>query len=41
MQGLANLWKTNKIFRYASIVLLVVILLGIVTYFGGGVSTGG
>ncbi len=36
MQGLADLWKTNKVFRYASVVVLVIIVLGIVTYFGSG-----
>ncbi len=39
MQGLADLWKTNKVFKYATIVLLVVIILGIFTYFGSGVPT--
>ncbi len=34
MKGLAELWKTNKVFKYASIVVLVVIILGIFTYFG-------
>lgn len=34
MKGLADLWKTNKVFKYASIVVLVVIILGIFTYFG-------
>lgn len=37
MKGLAELWKTNKVFKYASIVLLVVIILGAFTYFGSGV----
>lgn len=39
MKGLAELWKTNKVFRYASVVVLVVIVLGIFTYFGSGVPT--
>ena len=37
MKGLADFWKSNKVFRYASVVVLVVIILGIVTYFGSGV----
>lgn len=37
MSGIVNLWKTNKVFKYASVVLLVVIILGAFTYFGSGV----
>lgn len=39
MSGIVNLWKTNKVFKYGTIVLLVVIVLGAFTYFGGGVPT--
>ena len=37
MKGLAELWKSNKVFRYGSMVVLVIIVLGIFTYFGSGV----
>ena len=37
VSAVVNLWKTNKVFKYATIVLLVVIILGIFTYFGSGV----
>jgi diacylglycerol kinase len=39
MSGIVNLWKTNKVFKYGTIVLLVVIVLGAFTYFGSGVPT--
>ncbi len=39
MQGLKDLWKSNKVFRYASVVLLVIIVLGIFTYFGSAPPT--
>ena len=34
MSVLVNLWKTNKVFKYGVIVVGVVIVLGIFTYFG-------
>ena len=39
MKGLAEMWKTNKVFKWASIVVLVIIVLSIFTYFGSGVPT--
>ena len=34
MSGIGDLWKTNKVFKYAVIVVGVCVVLGIFTYFG-------
>lgn len=36
MNALAKLWRENKYFKWGSVVVLVIIVLGIFSYFGAG-----